>query len=310
MSLKILIVGAGAVGGYFGARLAAAGRDVTFLVRPKRAEALRDLGLQVKSPLGDVTVRPNLVTAEDLSAPFQLIFLSVKGYALDAAIQDLASAVGPGSMILPVLNGMAHMDRLEARFGRAALIGGVCRVAVTLENGVIRQMNPLQQIGYGELDGTASERIRAVDAAMRGVGFDAAISTRILPDMWEKWVQLASLGAVTCLLRGTVGEIVAAPGGQATAMAILQEAAHVARSCGYPPSEGFMNTTAAMMSQQGSPFASSMYRDLKGGGQVEVDAILQDLVDRGHANGVEAPLLQAAAAQLHIYQAAKTAVHA
>jgi 2-dehydropantoate 2-reductase len=118
-------------------------------------------------------------------------------------------------------------------------------------------------------------------------------------------LQLASLGAATCLLRGTVGEIVAAPGGQATALAILQEAAHVARSGGYPPSEGFMSATAAMMSQQGSPFVSSMYRDLMGGAQVEVDAILQDLVDRGHAKGVETPLLQAAAAQLHIYQAAK-----
>jgi 2-dehydropantoate 2-reductase len=160
------------------------------------------------------------------------------------------------------------------------------------------------------LDGTVSERIRAVDAAMQGLGFDAVISTRILPDMWDKWVQLASLGAATCLLRGTVGEIVAAPGGQATALAILQEAAHVARSGGYPPSEGFMSATAAMMSQQGSPFASSMYRDLMGGAQVEVDAILQDLVDRGHAKGVETPLLQAAAAQLHIYQAAKAGLHA
>ena len=310
MSFKILIVGAGAVGGYFGARLAAAGRDVTFLVRPKRAEALRGQGLQVKSPLGDLILQPKLATAEDLSGPFDLIFLSVKGYALEAAMQDLAPAVGPGSMILPVLNGMAHMDGLEAHFGRDVLIGGACRVAVTLEDGVIRQLTPLQQIGYGELDGTVSERIRAVDAAMQGLGFDAVISTRILPDMWDKWVQLASLGAATCLLRGTVGEIVAAPGGQATALAILQEAAHVARSGGYPPSEGFMSATAAMMSQQGSPFASSMYRDLMGGAQVEVDAILQDLVDRGHAKGVEAPLLQAAAAQLHIYQAAKAGLHA
>jgi 2-dehydropantoate 2-reductase len=201
MSFKILIVGAGAVGGYFGARLAAAGRDVTFLVRPKRAEALHGQGLQVKSPLGDLTLQPKLATAEDLSGPFDLIFLSVKGYALEAAMQDLAPAVGPGSMILPVLNGMAHMDRLEAHFGRDVLIGGACRVAVTLEDGVIRQLTPLQQIGYGELDGTVSERIRAVDAAMQGLGFDAVISTRILPDMWEKWVQLASLGAATCAAR-------------------------------------------------------------------------------------------------------------
>jgi len=305
MSLKILIVGAGAVGGYFGARLAAAGRDVTFLVRPNRAAALRAQGLQVKSPLGDLTLQPKLVIAEDLSGPFQLIFLSVKAYALEAAMKDFAPAVGPNSLILPVLNGMAHMARLEARFGRDALIGGACRIAVTLQDGVIRQLMPLQQIGYGELDGAESERVRAVDAAMQGVGFDASISSTILPDMWEKWVQLASLGGANCLLRGSIGEIVAAPGGQATALAILQEAADVARSCGYPPSDRFMSTATTSLTQPGSPRASSMYRDLKGGAAVEVDAILQDLVDRGHANGVNTPLLRAAAAQLHLYQAAR-----
>jgi 2-dehydropantoate 2-reductase len=305
MSLKILIVGAGAVGGYFGARLAAAGRDVTFLVRPNRAAALRAQGLQVKSPLGDLTLQPKLVIAEDLSGPFQLIFLSVKAYALEAAMKDFAPAVGPNSLILPVLNGMAHMARLEACFGRDALIGGACRIAVTLQDGVIRQLMPLQQIGYGELDGAESERVRAVDAAMQGVGFDASISSTILPDMWEKWVQLASLGGANCLLRGSIGEIVAAPGGQATALAILQEAADVARSCGYPPSDRFMSTATTSLTQPGSPLASSMYRDLKGGAAVEVDAILQDLVDRGHANGVNTPLLRAAAAQLHLYQAAR-----
>ena len=305
MSLKILIVGAGAVGGYFGARLAAAGRDVTFLVRPNRAAALRAQGLQVKSPLGDLTLQPKLVIAEDLSGPFQLIFLSVKAYALEAAMKDFAPAVGPNSLILPVLNGMAHMARLEARFGRDALIGGACRIAVTLQDVVIRQLMPLQQIGYGELDGAESERVRAVDAAMQGVGFDASISSTILPDMWEKWVQLASLGGANCLLRGSIGEIVAAPGGQATALAILQEAADVARSCGYPPSDRFMSTATTSLTQPGSPLASSMYRDLKGGAAVEVDAILQDIVDRGHANGVNTPLLRAAAAQLHLYQAAR-----
>lgn len=259
----------------------------------------------MKSPLGDLTLQPKLVIAEDLSGPFQLIFLSVKAYALEAAMKDFAPAVGPNSLILPVLNGMAHMARLEARFGRDALIGGACRIAVTLQDGVIRQLMPLQQIGYGELDGAESERVRAVDAAMQGVGFDASISSTILPDMWEKWVQLASLGGANCLLRGSIGEIVAAPGGQATALAILQEAADVARSCGYPPSDRFMSTATTSLTQPGSPLASSMYRDLKGGAAVEVDAILQDLVDRGHANGVNTPLLRAAAAQLHLYQAAR-----
>jgi 2-dehydropantoate 2-reductase len=305
MNFKILIVGAGAVGGYFGARLAAAGRDVTFLVRQKRAEMLRARRLQVKSPLGDLNIQPRLVTAQALAGPYDLIFLSVKAFALDAALRDLAPAVGPDSMILPVLNGMAHMDKLEARFGRAPIIGGVCRIAVTLEDDVIRQLNSMQQVAYGELDGMESDRIRAVHAALQGVDFDAAISSHILQDMWEKWVQLASLGAATCLLRGTVGEIVAAPEGETTALALLQEAAQVARSSGYAPSEGFMTSVAGMLSQPASPLASSMYRDLMAGAPVEVDAVLQDLVDRGRDKGVETPLIRAAAAQLHIYQAAR-----
>jgi 2-dehydropantoate 2-reductase len=306
MSLRILIVGAGAVGGYFGARLAAAGRDVTFLVRPHRAEALRAHGLQVKSPHGDLTLQPKLTTAETLSAAFDLIFLSVKAYALEGAMNDLAPAVGANSMILPVLNGMAHMDRLQDHFGRSAVLGGVCRIGVTLESAAIRQLMPLQQIAYGELDGSESERIRAVDAVMHGVGFDAAISSRIVHDMWEKWVQLASLGAATCLLRGTVGEIVAAPEGLPTALAILQEAGQVAGASGYAPSDAFVNGTTAMLSQPGSPLASSMYRDLTAGAPVEVDAVLQDIVERGRSHGVHTPLLRAAAAQLHIYQSTKT----
>lgn len=289
----------------FGARLAAAGRDVTFLVRPRRAAALQAEGLQIKSPHGDLTIQPKLVTAETLPGPFDLIFLSVKAYALEEAIQDLAPAVGPASMILPVLNGMAHLDRLQDRFGRGAVLGGVCRIAATLDGGVVRQLMPLQQIAYGELDGVESERIQTVDAALQGLGFDAAISPHIMQDLWDKWVQLASLGAATCLMRGTVGEIVAAPEGLATVQAILQEAAKVARANGHPPSEGFMAATAGMLSQPGSPMASSMYRDLKAGAPVEVDAILQDLVERGRSKGLRTPLLQAAAAQLHIYQSGK-----
>src|SRR2546423_4170494 len=129
MALRILIVGAGAVGGYFGGRLAQAGRDVTFLVRPSRAKQLSANGLRIVSPHGDAVLGPKLVCAEKIDKPYDLVFLSVKAYALEAAMNDFAAAVGPETMIFPVLNGRRHIDILTKRFGEHAAIGGVCLVA-------------------------------------------------------------------------------------------------------------------------------------------------------------------------------------
>jgi 2-dehydropantoate 2-reductase len=302
--MRVLIVGAGAVGGYFGARLAQAGRDITFLVRPSRAEILRRDGLRITGTLGDLSIQPKLVSQPGaLSRPYDLIFLSVKAYALTQAIEDLAPAMGPQSMILPMLNGMAHLEVLTKRFGAQRVIGGECRVAVQLDgNGAIRQLADFQQIRYGELDGSVTPRIQAVDELMQGVGFDAAVSEQIMQEMWEKWVQLASLGATTCLLRGTIGDIVAVPGGAGITLGIINECAAIATACGYPPSPAFAAANAAVMTKIGSPLASSMYRDLNAGSSVEVEQILGDLIGRAQLHGINAPLLEAATVALRIYQ--------
>src|SRR5438105_9941267 len=134
--MHILIVGAGAVGGYFGGRLAQAGRDVTFLARPFRAKQLRQDGLHIISPHGDAVLTPKLVTAGQLEAPYDLVFLSVKAYALEAAMNDFAPAIGPETMILPVLNGMRHIDLLTKRFAEHAVIGGVCLVVAEIDEQV------------------------------------------------------------------------------------------------------------------------------------------------------------------------------
>jgi 2-dehydropantoate 2-reductase len=301
--MKILVVGAGAVGGYFGARLAQAGRDVTFLVRPARGEQLRRDGLRIHSPHGNVTIAPQLVGAGGISAPFELILLSVKAYGLAASMDDMAPAVGPASMILPVLNGMRHIDELAARFGEAPLLGGVCRIASELDaEGRIVQLAEMQQIIYGERDGRASERIRAVDAAMQGAGFDARLSPAITQAMWDKWVQLASLGAATCLLGGAVGQIVAAPGGAELIRQIIDECASVAAACGHAPTPAFLAPHVAALTQAGSKFASSMYRDMRKRLPVEADHILGDMVARGAAHGAATPLLRAALVALLVYQ--------
>jgi 2-dehydropantoate 2-reductase len=304
MGMRILVVGAGAVGGYFGGRLAEAGRDVTFLVRAGTAESIRTNGLRIVSPHGDATLHPKLTLANEITAPYDLILLSVKAYALDNAIADFAPAVGSGTMILPVLNGMRHIDLLIAKFGEDTVLGGVCFVSTEVDqNGRILQLADMQKLIYGERKGGTSDRIKALDQVMQGAGFDARISENILQGMWEKWVQLASLGAITCLLHGNIGEVEAAPGGANTASKILDECTSIATASGHPPREPFLSQTRTILTTRASNTTSSMYRDMAKGSPVEADQILGDLIDRGRNHGIAVPLVEAAFISLRIYQA-------
>jgi 2-dehydropantoate 2-reductase len=302
--MRILIVGAGAVGGYFGARLAAAGRDVTFLVRTGRAEQLRRTGLIVKSPHGDLSIQPKLLLASKIVEPFDLIVLSTKAYSLDAAIQDFAPAVGPQTMILPLLNGMRHFDILVARFGENAVLGGSTRIVSDLSpEGHVLQFGPLHDILFGERDKSVTPRIEALDAILQDCGFPTTLSPDILASLWMKWTLLSSLAGTTCLLRGTIGEIEATAGGVETVRAIIAESAAIAAANGYPQKPDFLAQHTARMTEPGSALTASMFRDLQKGAPVEADHILGDLLARGHAHGVETPLLRAAYVQLSIYSA-------
>ena len=301
--MRILVVGAGAVGGYFGGRLARARRDVTFLVRPARAKQLDRDGLRIISPHGDAVLSPKLVSSDKIDSPYNVVFVSVKAYALEAAMNDFAAAVGPGTMIFPVLNGMRHIDLLAKRFGEDAVIGGVCLVAAEIDDqGRIVQLADFQQLVYGERNGKTTPRLKTLDATLQGAGFDARLSPDIMQAMWEKWFQLASLGAVTCLMRGTIGEIVAAPGGAELSMDVVNESVAVATACGYKPSQEVVSKHSAAMTTPGSSLTSSMYRDLRKGAPVEADQILGDFIERGSAHRVNTPLLQAAFVNLRVYQ--------
>ncbi len=301
--MRILVVGAGSTGGYFGGRLAQAGRDVTFLVRPARAAQLREEGLRIVSPHGDFAVTPKLVTADAIAGAYDLVLLAVKAYALGAAMEDMAAAVGPETMILPVLNGMRHLDDLTERFGRKAVLGGVCKIAGTIDaQGRIVQMSRLHELTYGELDGAVTTRIGALDAQMQGAGFEARLSAHAERDMWEKWTMLASLGGITCLMRGTIGEVEAAHGGAAFALRFVDEVISVVKAVGQPPGEAHLQEVRTRMTQPGAPNTSSMYRDMMQGGAVEADQILGDLLARGQRAGIDTPLLGAAYANLSLYQ--------
>ena len=301
--MRILVVGAGAVGGYFGAYLAKAGRDVTFLVRPQRAQQLQHDGIRIVSPQGNLTIKPQVVTSDQIHAPYDVIFLSVKSFTLDQAIADMAPAVGPDTMIYPALNGMRHMDILAHRFGSGPVLGGVCMVSTELDpDGRIIQFNEMQTLTYGERDGQVTPRIQQLDETFRDAGFETDLASNIMQAMWQKWVGISTLGLVNCLFNGTLGEINAVPHGEETALQALDECASVAAACGYPPAKPFLENVHQRLTTKGSKLTSSMYRDMQKGAKIEADAILGDLLEHGRSHNLKTPLLQAACVRLRVYQ--------
>jgi 2-dehydropantoate 2-reductase len=302
--MRILVVGAGAIGGYFGGRMLQAGRDVTFLVRPRRATELASAGLVIKSPNGDVTLTaPPIVQADKLDTAFDLVLLSCKAFDLEDAIASFAPAVGPKTVILPLLNGMRHLDILDQRFGSNAVLGGLCAIAVTLnEHREVVQLAPMQSLGFGERDGKISDRVRAIADAMSGGKFGAAASAQIIQDMWEKWVFLASLAASTCTMRAPVGHILAAPGGNDFILGILDECSAVAAAEGHSPTGPFFERARGMLTAEGSQLTASMFRDIKAGARVEADHIIGDLIARGEPAKVPVPKLRIAYTHLKTYE--------
>ena len=301
--MRILFVGAGATGGYFGGRLAAAGKDVTFLVRPGRAAVLAERGLRIKAPDGTTVVRPRLITADRIDGHYDLVVLAVKSYALEPAMMDMAPAVGPGTVVVPLLNGMRHIDEMVGAFGPERAWGGVCMIHASLDaDGDVVQMTGLHRLLYGPLDGVAVTRLADVTDALSGPGFDSSPSLTIVQDMWEKWMFLASLGAATTLMRATVGDINAAPGGTDFGARIAGESMAIATAAGFPPRPGAIAFLQSGITTT-EPMTSSMYRDMAQGLPVEADAILGDFVAEAAKRDVPVPTLSAAYTNLAIYSA-------
>jgi len=302
--MSILVVGAGAIGGFFGGRLLQAGRDVTFLVRPKRAMELARDGLVIKSPNGDVTLKnPPTVQADKLADKFDVVLLSCKAFDLDDAIKSFAPAVGPNTAIIPLLNGMLHLDVLDRKFGHGRVLGGLCAIAATLnEHREVVQLAPMQSLSFGERDGKLSERVRAIAEIMTSGKFGAAASEHITQEMWEKWVFLASLAASTCLMRAPIGHILAAPGGKDFILGALDECSAVATAEGHSPSGPFFERVRGMLTAEGSQLTASMFRDIKAGAPVEADHVIGDMIARGDAAKVPVPKLRTAYTHLKAYE--------
>lgn len=301
--MKILVLGAGALGGYFGARLIEAGEDITFLVREGRRKQLESAGLRVKSPYGDFSAPVQTVSQETLRPDYDLVLLSCKAYDLDAAMDAIAPAIGPRASILPVLNGLSHMDQLNARFGQERVLGGVARIAATLTpEGVIEHLNDWCFIDFGEQDGTISARATAIQAAFGKSTIKTTLEANILQNMWNKLVFLATLAGVTCLMRANVGEIARTPDGSEIVRRFLETNAAIAAKAGYAQSESSMENYRRLLADKTSTITASMLRDIEGGGRIEGDHIIGFLLEKARDFGLDATLHEVVSTHLKAYE--------
>ncbi|AKC86731.1 2-dehydropantoate 2-reductase [Pseudoxanthomonas suwonensis] len=304
--MRLLVLGAGGTGGYFGGRLAQSGADVTFLVRPARAALLRERGLRIRSPLGDADLAVAAVTAAELAAlpPFDLVLLSCKAYDLGSAM-DVLGATGPDTAILPILNGLLHYEALDVRFGSARVLGGLCFISATLgADGEVLHMGRPASITFGLREGNADTgALASLAAACAHAGVDHLVAPDIARAQWIKFSFLAALAAGTCLMRGSVGAIVATEGGAAFMATLHEECLAVAAAEGQPVPEDEARSARDQLVRASSPVTASMLRDLEAGRPVEALQIVGDMVHRAHRAGLPVPLLEAAWSHLQVYEA-------
>ncbi|HRO29045.1 MULTISPECIES: ketopantoate reductase family protein [Micrococcaceae] len=299
--MRTLIVGAGATGGFFGTRLVRAGRDVSYLVHPPRADQLRH-GLRVYGPGYDETVPVRALTVRELDGPYDLILLMVKAWSLEAALEDITPAVGPGTTVLPLLNGLTHLDTVNDRFGRATVLGGIVRVVCTVTpEGAVYQLKPKAGLIFGEQDGRTTDRASAVLRELQVPGYRVTMAEDVLAAMWHKWAFIAAGAAMTCLMRGSIGSILSTPGGKDFVLDVIDETERVARAAGYPPSAAAHAASLEMFTEEGSVFTSSLYRDVLAGHAHEGEHLLGQYVAVADRLAVDVPLTRLALMQLRVH---------
>jgi 2-dehydropantoate 2-reductase len=306
--MRLLVLGAGAIGGYFGGRLAAAGVDVTFLVRPRRRNQLEQDGLRIRSPLGDLSLPVQTVTADALRPEFDVVLLTCKAYDLPSAMDSIAPAIADDCAIVPMLNGMAHLDLLAGRFGRAHVMGGTCSISVALDaGGLIRHANQLQRIVFGELDGRDTPRSAALAAAFGRTTLDWERSPDVLQDMWEKISFLSVLAATNCLFRANVGQVNRAPGGPEAIEAALATNFEIARREAHPVRDAAAEFARRMLLDPHSTLRASMLHDLESGAPVEADHIVGWMVAKAREHGLDDTVLSLAYTSLKAYELRRSA---
>lgn len=299
--MKILVVGAGATGGYFGSRLQQAGHEVTFLVRAARAEQLTEHGLVINGPQEQFTVTPRCLTAEQLEGEtWPLIIVAVKHQHLAEVIRTLPPAVGASSLIVPLLNGMQHIALLQQAFGQS-VVGGLCQIYARLSQyGEIEQLSPLHRLSFGALHPSQCATVKEVGMRLQNVGFSLTTSADITSEMWEKYLFLGTLGASTCLAGADTRAIIASQGGAAYIDCLFTEILAVITAAGYQPRSAVVSQLRSTLLNPNTPLVSSLYRDVTAGKPSESQPIIGDLVRHADTHHLPASLLRASWVRLQL----------
>jgi 2-dehydropantoate 2-reductase len=301
--MRFLIVGAGAIGGYFGGRLTRKGEDVTFLVRPQKRRQLQETGLVVKSVHEDFQTPVKTITSGDKSDPFDVIVLTVKAYHLPQAIQDTAPYADENTIILPLLNGYDHFAKLQESFGKRNVLGGLCFIETTLDQeGTVIHTSSRHDIVFGEWEGGTSSRTEALLKHLDNAGFTAVLSENIQRDIWQKYIFIASMSGITTLMGAPVGPILAIPSARATYERLLHEIVSIARNAGAPVDEETEDRTMKIMESLSFDMKSSAQRDMEKGLPVEADHLHGSLLALAKPEEEFYPLLTAVYSRLKMYE--------
>ena len=309
--MRILILGAGGIGGYYGARIQQAGSEVTFLVRPARAEQLRQHGLKISSPMGDYQFAPRIVTSSDnLHGQYDAIFLSCKAYDLDSALAAIEPAVGPETVIIPFLNGVRHLDILDTAFGKERVLGGLAFVSLNLEpSGEIQHLSKVHRLMIGSRTEKPSRWLAPLNELLKKTPVEFSLADNIEQEMWNKFVYITTLAGATCSMRANVGEILATKTGEAFIAGLLEECAQVANACGHAPATEKLDSYLNGLIDHTSKLSASMLRDIERGGPTEGDHILGDMFRRGQTAGIATPRLEFAWTHLQAYERTRRRRH-
>ena len=306
--MRVICLGAGAIGGYFGGRLIEGGQPVEFVVREgRKGQLLRD-GLVIKSKFGDFTAPVQAMTADEIQGHADIVLLTCKAYDLTAAIETIRPAVGPNTAILPLLNGIAHIETLNGVFGPGRVLGGLAKIAATMNaEGHIIHLNDWRYITFGEQDGSLSDRVTALKAAYDRTSVVATLTTNVLQEMWNKVVHLSTVAGMTTMMRASIGEFARTPHGAALSLELLESNAEIARREGFAPTEAFLEEYRALFTNQASDYTASMLRDIERRGPVEADHIIGFMLQKAGEHGLDDRLYRIILTHLKAYEQRRAA---
>lgn len=289
--MKIAIMGSGGVGGYFGARLAKAGAEVSFIARGAHLAAMREHGLKVESGLGDIHLPKVNVTDDPRTiGKVDLVLFSVKLRDTETAAQSIKPLFGPDTGILSFQNGVQKDDILRGVFGEKPVMGGVAYIATAIGRpGVIKHTGTLQRLVFGEYDGRRSPRAEAFLAACLKGGVDAQLNDDIRRQIWEKFVFLVALSGTTTTMRRPIGPIRAHPQTRAFLLEIMREAVKVGRAHGVALPEDYAEQRLAFCDSLPEDMTSSMHHDLERGNPLEVQWLSGGVAQLGEKAGIPTP---------------------